>query len=137
MEYVTSNTSAQTTSGGTDSSASILESLEHQLSVSLQAGNEIRTVRPNIAVEGVQLKQNTAQGDLSFAILSSDTTAEHSTSDLEDENVQVFKDASQVPVEKVETSIKLPKSLLNDKTDRLVVHLASLMMLHALLEKWF
>ena len=115
MESVTSNTSAQTTSGGADSSASILESLEHQLSVSLHAGNEIRTVRPNIAVEGVQLKQNAAQGDLSFAILSSDTAAEHGTSGLEDENVQVFKDASQVPVEKVETSIKLPKSLLNDK----------------------
>ena len=84
------------------------------MALSLHAGHQVRSVLPNVAVEGVRLEQNAAVGYLSFAVLSAAPGEEQQqTGVLEDKNVRVFKNASSVPTERVESSIKLPQTFLN------------------------
>ncbi|XP_072042166.1 adhesion G-protein coupled receptor G6-like [Amphiura filiformis] len=113
IEASSSNTTDKSHSSD-ESTSSILNSLENQISASLHAGQELRAVRSNIAVEGVQLKRETANGDLSFAVLGTNSEISTGKRVLDDGNVKVFKNANDVPRSEVETSIQLPKSLLND-----------------------
>ncbi len=110
-----SNTTGDAPPTSTDDSASssILNSLENQISASLHAGREIRTVRPNLAVESVQWQPDSTKGDLSFVVIGSNSGVGAGSGALNTDSVRLYRNESVVPRSQVETSILLPKSLLS------------------------